>query len=197
MAVPGKAHIVLVCGGSGSGKTAWLTRQIKRERRVLVWDMKGEYARDFGYELIESLPALIERIRSAKEARVAFRSLYPKDFDMWCRIAYAWGRCVVIAEELADVTTPGKAPPGWGMVVRRGRDRALKVYGVTQRPSESDKTIVGNRTMVHCCTLPRAADRAYMAREMGIDQSMLDGLQPLHYVEANQANQITRRNLSF
>lgn len=187
----------MVCGGSGSGKTAWLSRQVKKEKRVIVWDMKGEYARDFGYELVATLPALIERVRGAKEARIAFSSVNPKDFDAWARVAYAWGRCVVIAEELADVTTPGKAPLGWGMVVRRGRDRALKVYGVTQRPSESDKTIVGNRTLVHCCMLPRAADRAYMAREMGIEQSVLDSLQPLQYVEADQQNRITRRNLTF
>lgn len=181
--IPGRPNITLVCGGSGSGKTAWLVRQIKRERRVLVWDMKGEFARDHGFEAVDTLSALIERLRKAKVARLSFRSVRPTDFDAFCRAAYAWGNCVVVAEELADVTTPGKAPLGWGMVVRRGRDRALVVYGVTQRPAESDKTIMGNVTRVHCCMLQRPGDRAYMAKEMGIDQARLDILQPLEWVE--------------
>ena len=189
--IPGRANITLVCGGSGSGKTAWLIRQIKKAKRVLVWDMKGEYARDHGFRLIDTpmaivnanRVALIDTIRAARVGRFSFRSTNPADFSFFCRVAYAWGNCVVIAEELADVTTPGKAPLGWGMVVRRGRDRALTVYGVTQRPAESDKTIMGNVTRVHCCMLPRAGDRAYMAREMDIDQARIDALQPLDWIE--------------
>ena len=181
--IPGRANITLVCGGSGSGKTAWLIRQIKKEKRVLVWDMKGEYSRDHGFEAVDTLPALIERLRKARAARIAFRSIRPAEFDQFCRAAYAWGSCVVIAEELADVTTPGKAPLGWGMVVRRGRDRALIVYGVTQRPAESDKTILGNVTRVHCCMLPFARDREYMARQLDIDQARIDALRPLDWIE--------------
>lgn len=181
--IPGRPNITLVCGGSGSGKTAWLVRQIKRERRVLVWDMKGEYARDHGFEAVDTLPALIARLRAARVARIAFRSIRPAEFDAFCRAAYAWGSCVVIAEELADVTTPGKAPLGWGMVVRRGRDRALIVYGVTQRPAESDKTILGNVTRIHCCMLPFARDREYMARQLDIAQARIDAMQPLDWIE--------------
>lgn len=183
MAVPGKASITLVCGASGSGKTAWLIKRIRRAPRVVVWDMKGEYARDHGFTLLDSKSALIAALRSAKAGRFAFRSIVPGDFDFFCRAAYAWGKCVVIAEELADVTTPGKAPLGWGMVVRRGRDRALDVYGVTQRPAESDKTIIGNATLMHCAMLPRFADRQYMAREMDMEPERITALQPLEWIE--------------
>ena len=66
------------------------------------------------------------------------------------------------------------------------------MYGVTQRPCESDKTIMGNRTLVHCHAMPRPKDRAYMASEMGMDQSMLDRLQPFEWVEVDQKGTITR-----
>lgn len=183
MAVPGKASITLVCGASGSGKTAWLIQRIRRAKRVLVWDMKGEYARDHGFALLSDKSQLVDALRRSKVGRFAFRSIVPADFDFFCRAAYAWGKCIVIAEELADVTTPGKAPLGWGMVVRRGRDRSLEVYGVTQRPAESDKTVIGNATLIHCAMLPRFADRQYMAREMDIDVEKIAALKPLEWVE--------------
>jgi hypothetical protein len=83
---------------------------------------------------------------------------------------------------LAGVTSPAKAPEGWHTLVSRGRKRGIVIYGVTQRPSESDKTIMGNSTLKHVGMMPRAKDRKYMADEMDIDVRLLD-LEPLEYVE--------------
>lgn len=177
------ASITLVCGMSGSGKTHWLLSKIKKQNRVLVWDMKNEYARDHGFESIDNKGALIERLRTSRTGRIAFHSINPKDFDFFCRAAYAWGRCVVISEELADVTSPGKAPLGWGMVLRRGRDRRLIVYGVTQRPVESDKTIMGNVTLIHCHALPLQSDRDYMAKQLDVPPQRLNDLEPYEWIE--------------
>lgn len=194
--IPGAANITLVCGGSGSGKTAWLVREIKRAKRVIVWDMKGEYSRDHGFVRVSSRTQLVKLLRARERGRFAFCSIDPREFDFFCRAAYAWGKCVVVAEELADVTSPGKAPLGWGMVVRRGRDRALCVYGVTQRPAESDKTVIGNATRIHCCMLPRPGDRAYMARELDIEQSRLDALRPLEWIE-KEGGEVKTGRLKF
>ena len=97
------------------------------------------------------------------------------------------------------MTSPGKAPLGWGMVVRRGRDkeRRLKVYGVTQRPSESDKTIMGNWTLIHCCLMTRFDDRAYMAKEMNIPREAIDSLQPLQWIEVDRSREVTTGQLTF
>ncbi|MCL1072999.1 hypothetical protein [Shewanella dokdonensis] len=87
-------------------------------------------------------------------------------FEFWAACAFAWCNACIVAEELADVTTAGKAPPHWGQVVRRGRARGLApIFAITQRPSESDKTTVGNATLVRCGRLNRANDRKYMAQE--------------------------------
>lgn len=191
------ACVVLVCGATETGKSQWLFRQIKRDKRVIVWDMKGEYARDLGYRLVTTKAELVEAVKSAKQTKISYCSADPKDFDFFCRVAHAWGNCTVIAEELADVTSPGKAPITWGVILRRGRDRFLKVYGVTQRPAESDKTILGNRTLVHCTQLQRYKDRVYMALEMGCDQSLIDSLKPLQYVESHRNGIIKTGNLTF
>ncbi len=196
MSAENLARITLVCGGSGSGKSAWVKRQAKHSRRVLAWDPLREYGKA-GFEQHFDLSALALKLDQRKTGRFAYVPEDLGDFAMFCRIAYAWGDCMVIAEELADVTSPGKAPKAWGKVLRQGRHRALDVYGITQRPAESDKTIIGNATLTHCCKLKRAEDRVYMAKQMDVPVEMLHALKPLEWVEATDTGQITRGKLHF
>lgn len=190
-----RARIVLVCGGSGTGKSAWVKNEISKARRCVVWDVTGEYPRH-GFAPVHTASDLIAAL-GRPAGRFAFIPASLAHFDFFCRAAFAWGRCVVVVEELADVTTPGKAPVGWGMVIRRGRHQSLTVYGITQRPAESDKTIIGNATLTHCCKLKRDVDRAYMAREMGCDKRLLDALQPLDWIEADEFGRIRKGKLRF
>jgi len=173
------ASIIVVCGSSGSGKSAWVKQRIAKARRVLVWDVDDEYE---GFERITAPVALVDALRSASAGRFAFVAPV-KAFDLWTRAAFAWGNCTVVAEELAGVTTPGKAPPGWHQLVSRGRKRGIEVIGVTQRPSESDKTIMGNATLIHCCMLSRRQDRAYMSQELDAPELLLSKLEPLQWIE--------------
>lgn len=195
MSEKNRARIIVVCGGSGTGKSAWVKQQIATAKRCIVWDITGEYARH-GFLQINSATQLIAALKSTS-ARIAYVPASVSHFDLFCRAAYAWGRCTVVVEELADVTTPGKAPTGWGMIVRRGRHQGLTVYGVTQRPAESDKTIIGNATLTHCCKLKRDTDRAYMAREMGCDKKLLDALKPLEFIEADELGRVRRGKMTF
>lgn len=167
-----KAHIEVICGASGSGKTTYVRRRVKPARRVWVWDMKAEYSRepDAGWQTIERPYDLL---RAAREGwpRVAFAPRDPATFGYWCEAAHAaagiHGGLWVIVEELADVTHPGKAPTAWGVIVRRGRDRDMHVIAVTQRPSESDKTALGNRTMLRVGRTPASQDAAYLSAQLG------------------------------
>ena len=174
-----RADITLVTGQSESGKTAYTKSRIAKIPRVLAFDVKGDYANLPGFIVVERAADLVRVLQAGQHRRVTYvpkPSGLPDRFDFWCKCAYAWGNCAVIAEELADVTTPGKAPEGWGWVIRRGRDRNLVVFGITQRPSESDKTILGNVTKIHCCTMGRSDDRKYMAKELDVTQATLNGL---------------------
>lgn len=202
MSSKNKASISVVCGGSGTGKSAWVKRRLTTVKRLVIWDMTGEYAREGIATPVDKCAALVQHLQAAGKkgaCRVAFQpqSAAAPLFNLFCRAAYAFGNCVVVVEELADVTTPGKAPPGWGVVVRRGRHKGLTVYGVTQRPSESDKTIMGNATLVHVCKMKRAQDRAYMAREISADVAELDSLLPLEWIEVTDDGKRTRGKLVF
>lgn len=189
------AHIVVVAGGSGSGKSKYAKAHTRDHARAMVWDVEDEYA-GYGFHRVTSLGALGRALLAADggPGRYAF---IPKagalDFEGFCRAALAWGRCTVIVEELAGVTNPGKAPPGWHAVVTRGRKYGLSVFATTQRPSESDKTIMGNATQLIVGRMPRAQDRKYMAAELDIAPAEIAALQPLRYIAKDlQSYKITR-----
>jgi hypothetical protein len=177
------AKITVVCGGSGSGKSAWVKQQIKTAPRVVVWDIDDEYSGEIkSMERLTSLRDLIDKLGNRKKGKFCYVGK-PDDFNVWCKAVFAWGNCVAVAEELAGVTSPAKAPEGWHTLVSRGRKRGIVIYGVTQRPSESDKTIMGNSTLKHVGMMPRAKDRKYMADEMDINVQLLNDLEALEYIE--------------
>jgi hypothetical protein len=88
----------------------------------------------------------------------------------------------VIAEELADVTTPSKAPGNWGILLRRGLKRGVTLWCISQRWSEADKTAMGNASDFVVFRQARGADAAYLAKNVGIPLDKVDSLAPLQYV---------------
>ncbi|MBE0471515.1 MAG: hypothetical protein IBX55_18640 [Methyloprofundus sp.] len=191
------AKIVVVTGKSGSGKSAWTKKQISRSSRLIIWDIDDEYSGAVkGIKRITNIKELASELKKTVRGKFAFVGAV-SDFDLFCRCAFAWGDCVCVVEELADVTSPGKAPPAWGQLVRRGRKYGISIYAVTQRPAESDKTIIGNASLLHVCQMQKATDRRYMAAEMDISQTEIDQLKPLEYIEKNSAGEIKRGKITF
>lgn len=174
--------LYVAVGASRSGKTAWVKQQLKKYGAVLVWDVeemyKGRRARTQ-----KQLIALVEKLANGENFTACYTGPLT-DFDYWSKCAFYLAKArqnnpaglAVVAEELADVTTPGKAPEAWGVLVRRGLKRGVDIYAITQRPSESDKTIMGNASVIHCCGLQRANDRKYMAQEMDVPVAELQSL---------------------
>lgn len=183
------ASIGVVCGSSGSGKSVTVKKAIYKAPRLLVWDPDDEYSGPEGVpgvQRVASMAELARKVAAAKKGRFAFVGK-PDQFDAWCRVAFAWGQCVAVAEELAGVTSPGKAPPGWHTLVSRGRKRGIALIGVTQRPAESDKTIMGNASFIRVGRLSRAQDRRYMASEIDIPERYINALENLQYISKNMA----------
>lgn len=193
-----KARHVLVTGDTGSGKTAWTKQQIAKVTRLLIWDPDDEYGDMPRVERFESRPELLEKLKTRKRGRFAFVSHDMAAFDWWCRAAFAWGDCVAVADEIADVTSPGKAPPGWGKLVRRGRKRGIQVYGITQRPAESDKTIWTQAAEFHVGMMPDTDSCSYVARRLGLEVERIQGLGPLEWIHYDKAaRDLTSGRLKF
>lgn len=194
-----EADITVVCGSSGSGKSAYVKQKTASAERVIVWDPDDEYHGP-GVVRVSAITQLVDIMVKHPDSplRVRLVSSGQAAFDLWARAAFAWGDCVAIAEETADVTSPGKAPEGWGTLVRRGRKRGISIYGVTQRPSESDKTIIGNASTIHVGRLTRSQDRDYLSRELDCDKAKIDALQNLEYLQkCAKTGEISAGKLTF
>ncbi len=177
-------EIVLVTGRSGSGKTLYTMRAAARARRLLVWDSHLEWAAH-GCTPVTSIADLAKACSTREPGQYAYVGPHnARTFAAFCRIAKCWvmlAPATVVVEELADVSTPSKAPAEWGDLLRMVRKYGGTIYAITQRPSESDKTVVGNAHRIVCHAVGRQGDAVYMANEIG---------QPLEAVRALDATKL-------
>lgn len=184
------AEHVYICGNTSTGKSSYIKEKIKKAKRVIAFDPDDEYSELSGFVRVESakeLAALIS-VNQEKNLKVAFVAEGVKAFEFWCSVVFMWGNCIAVAEEIADVTSPAKAPPMWGRLIRRGRKYGIVICAVTQRPAEADKTILANAAIIRTCALGRDADRIAIAREMNIQTDRIAELIPLDWIEFYRAD---------
>lgn len=205
-------EMILACGASQSGKTYWVREQLKGAKRVLVWDCEAQYE-DICPTVITNLTQLGQALkRNPKNIRISYQPTSLKDFEGFCKWAFFFCDCgleflepngepmktFIVAEEISDVTSPSKAPNGWGILLRRGLKRHATIIGITQRPSESDKTIIGNCSQMHVCGMSRNNDMAYMARELNVPLSDVQSIDRSKYQfihKFTRTGEITRGGL--
>jgi hypothetical protein len=123
-------------------------------------------------------------------------------FETWCRFAWIWIRArpggVLVVEELAHVTTPGKAPRMWHEIISTGLRYGPRIYALTQRPAESDKTVMGNASVIHAHRVAFTRDRDYMAEALTVPRGQVAALRPLEFIERDMlADRVTRGRVSF
>jgi hypothetical protein len=169
MATPAKTtdgRLVVFSGKSRSGKTALAMQKARDFERVIVWDVQGQWAGIKGYTLVRTRKELLQAVQSKKVQKIAFFTLetdIKAEFDYWCAAAHHFGQfnggALAVAEELADVTTPAKAPGEWGILVRRTLKHNITIFAISQRWAEADKTALGNSSEIYCFQLPRKKDR--------------------------------------
>jgi hypothetical protein len=182
--------LVYVTGSMGSGKTSWVRQRVAGAPRLLVWDGKGiDWGPRERCTVIESPAALHARLFSREPQRLSYRVPVSREhFETFCSLAWTWGRLlpgVIVVDEIADVTTVGKAPPRWGEIARKVRAYGTDVYVTTQRPQECDKTAQGNAMLFHCGLMADADDQAYVARRClgGVPLETVANLAPLDWIE--------------
>lgn len=191
MAASHDAKIWAVIGASGTGKGLWVKSQLKAAKppRFVAWDFKDEYG-DFAprFTSLEQIrKAMIKAGTGPLKARYvptgAGEKALRREFELLCELVYAFGHCVYVAEELANVTTPGWAPAAWRKMTTSGRHEAIHIIGCTQNPALVDKTFLGNCTLVHVCALREHPHRAYVAKSIDCDIADITALQKFEYWE--------------
>lgn len=197
--------IVAVTGASGSGKTAWLKRKIVQYDRQLIWDPQFQY--DEGRIVVTDKEGLLRAIQKPT-IKITYQPSDVDDFGFWAECAFIFAQVgaglgkmtCIVAEEIADVTNPGKAPKEWGVLVRRVRAFGGVVFAITQSPSESDKTVFRNAMEIHCCALGNPPDRKRMAVYLDLPLSDIVGINrgKLGFIHKDMLSQkVTKGYLKF
>lgn len=188
------AKIWGVVGASGTGKGVWIKRQLTEANpaRLVVWDFKNEYGDFAGKRLAPTLGDVLKAMREAGASgplriryapRGAGEKALRKEFEGLCELVYRWEHCTFIAEELANVTTPGWAPAAWRKMTTSGRHAGVHIIGATQTPALVDKTFLGNCTLIHAGPLREFGHRQAVARSMDIDEGRLARLVKFQWIE--------------
>lgn len=196
-------RLYVIAGASRSGKTAWTRKQIKA-RRAFAWDPEDQWAQLPGWTKVTTRAQLLAAAQRKGPQRVAYVAggNLKEEFDGFAMCSMYAGRYLepldVIAEELADVTTPSKAPGNWGILLRRGLKRGITLWCISQRWSEADKTAVGNATDFVIFRQSSGDDVRYLSRKTRIAEEEINGLVPLQFVRMDAlTGQIERGKLRF
>lgn len=197
-------RMYVIAGACRSGKTAWTRKQTAKVRRVWAWDPEAQWCELPGWKKVSTRAELLAYAQRPGPQKVAFVAggQLKEDFDFWAGAVMYAGRYVApldaIAEELADVTTPSKAPGNWGILLRRGLKRGISLWCISQRWSEADKTAVGNATDFVIFRQSSGDDVAYLARKTRVALEEINGLVPLQFVHMNAlTGEISRGKLRF
>lgn len=197
-----RANVTAIIGSTGSGKGSRMKWILGREKfdRLAIFDPEGEYA-EFG-QVVNSLGGLVALLKKPNFRAVFVPSENDKakkiQFDAFCQIAAGddsgiGGHCAVVVDELAEVTTPSWAPPGWRKVCNKGRKRGLIVYGMSQYPAQVDKAFWGACTTIFSGRLITPAHARAMSEQIGVRPEEIRALPDLHFIEIDiRTGNITR-----
>ena len=180
-------RLKVVAGASRSGKTAWVKRDVAKAVRLAAWDPEDQWAQLPGWRKVTTRAELLAALKTPGNFKIAYVAggKLEAEFDYWCGCVMYAGRyvgpLVAIAEELADVTTPSKAPGNWGILLRRGLKRGITIYAISQRWAEADKTAVGNASEFIIFRMSSGDDVKYMARKTKLEVGELAGLKTDFY----------------
>jgi len=198
-----QGKVWVVSGSSRNGKSVCVQSEILDFDFILVWDVDGEYTKnewpEGGLQTVRTLGALYNLIttKGDKPLRVAFQPESLDVFDDFCELAINWGSDIqemrvgelaVVVEETADISNPGKATGNFRILIGRGMKRGITLFCVTQRPSESEKTSLGNAKYIVTYYMTRDNDRNYMAKEIGCKPEEIGELAQYYYLKKDVDN---------
>lgn len=181
-------RIIVVAGKSRSGKSSDTWERVKKEPRILAWDTQDQWSKLTGFKRVTNQRDLSAALVKAGKGKVRIAYVpqpgcdIKQEFDKWCLKVLAFGKAtgplVCIPDELSDVTSPGKAPEGWGTLARTGLKFGITMYPISQRWAESDKTAFNNVNEVVCFSM-MPMDVKYMAERTGIAAEELAALKKI------------------
>jgi hypothetical protein len=65
-----------------------------------------------------------------------------------------------------------------------------RIFAITQRPAESDKTALGNASLIHCHRMATADDALYMSKLLRVPQEQVDALSNYEWIERDAGGRV-------
>lgn len=205
MTARSKAEVIAAFGARGTGKTAWMIRQVQDDPRLIVWDFKHDpRLKGIG----QPFTSLGDMIRAMAAPRFRLHYLIDHDkpvleqFEFFCRAAWQQSRLRMFVAELPEVTRAGGGLPVWRKCVNIGRlyegGKWLSIITEAQRPAEVDKSLFGNCDLIHTGRLSTASDCKLFNQLFGMDVRELASMPDLHWIEKRAGSlQLTRGVFTF
>ena len=181
-------RLYVIGGASRSGKTAWTRKATAKEKRIFAWDPEAQWCDVPGFRKITRRADMLKAMGATGPLKLAYVAggKLQDEFDFFTGCAMYAGRYVeplaVISEELADVTTPSKAPGNWGILVRRGLKRGISIYAISQRWAEADKTAVGNASEFVLFRQSSGDDVRYLSKKTRVPEQEINDLKQFEFV---------------
>ena len=194
-----KALMVGIFGARGTGKNVYAVQLLKKLKpsRLMIWDHKHDPGMSNFGQTFTDLGALIRAIKSPS-FQVRYMPDHSRDiqkqFDLFCRAAFAAGNLTLMIDELPEVTKANRAPAAWRQCVNVGRlyrgadgkERTLTIMGLGQRPSECDKSFMNNLDILHTGRIASVNDAKTLADLLALDFRKVMALPDLHWLERRQ-----------
>jgi len=185
------SYVYVIVGAPGTGKSSQIRILLEdRSARRLIFDPLHEYD-----GLGDRLDLEAIRRRLVEAGRGPFSLLYQPDgsdlvrlkrqFDVFCKLAFAAGDLLCVVDEAADVTSPvrSQVPEGWSTLLRQGRHRAVRIIAATQRPADVDKRLWTFATRLRTGRLNYSSDRKEIANVLSVEVAELAGLTGQQWIE--------------
>jgi hypothetical protein len=202
--LPNRNHVIV--GASGSGKSAFLRQNIDfKQNRIIAWDPDE----DFRLPRVRSVDTFVKLCKKQGFGKIrAALTVDPtvENFERFAQVAFAichaQAKITILADEIADVTSPAKASLHWGQLSRKVRKYGGILYACTQRPEECDKTIFNQAHVKWVGALGSTAAYKKMAQEMDIplnDLKRLDNIpqKQVEYWIREGTEPATKQKISF
>lgn len=131
-----KEHDGIICTGTRKKGKSTLTKQLyANEKRVMLYDAKGELKEPLELEKGELDPVLW-RDKGVLRAYVRRQNSPLEELEWSAYCAILMGHCVYVVDELPDALEDGDPPDSWKWITRLGRKRNIRFIYTFQRAKE-------------------------------------------------------------
>lgn len=196
---------IFVAGQTGSGKSYLVKHALADVERLAVYlpkredsDYPGVYFDGMAGEWDQFLRFWLYSKERCGRFRVVYRpadKFDANEFDRVCRLVYACGDCVFIAEEIASYLSSrifasvGRYQ-GIKNLLTAGRTRGVTCYWLTQRPFGIPREVTSEARDAYVFRLQEPADLDYVQERFGLEARLkVEGLQlyeHLHWVNTGR-----------